>query len=143
MPITIPNRTLVKPTTTPLRKPGQVKTGVVNPCPVGVAATGATGTGGALLEPTVTRDNYVGYNVRTDVPQGASADDEAYAPVTGCVVEGFAGVTPGAPVFVDNTARPDPEGTFSGLSHTDGETLGTPGAIGVGWTTTKIYLYAL
>jgi hypothetical protein len=34
MPITIPDRKKVKPTTEPIRKPGQVKTGVVNPCPV-------------------------------------------------------------------------------------------------------------
>lgn len=142
MPITIPNRVLVKPTTTPFRKPAQAKTGVVNPCPVRIAPSGTTGTGGPLCEPTVIRAGYYGFNVRPDVPAGGSADDEAYAVVSGCIVDGFAGCVQGSEVFVDTTARPDPESTFSGLTHT------APGAgsvvpIGVAVSATKIYFYQM
>jgi len=142
MPITIPNRNLVKPTTTPRRIPAQVKTGVVNPCPLAVSTTGATGTGGPLMEPTVTRVGFAGYNVRPDVPEGASADDEAYACVSGCILDGFAGVSPGLDIFVDPTARPDPIGTFSGLTHTI-PAAGAPARIGFGISTTKVYILAV
>jgi hypothetical protein len=142
MPITIPDRKKVKPTTEPIRKPGQVKTGVVNPCPVRISPTGATGSGGPLCEPTVARVGYYGYNIRSDVPAGASSDDEAFAPVSGCILEGFAGVSPGLDVYVDPTARPVPEGVFSGLTHTI-PAGGIGERIGVGVTTTKIALDAL
>lgn len=147
MPITIPNVNNVHPTTDITRKPAQVKTGVVNPCPLRIAATGATGSGGPLVEPSTTRKGYYGYNVRPNVPQGASADDEAFACVAGGIVDGFSGVQPGVEVYVDPTARPDPEGTFSGLTHT--QPLPTLAAlieglpVGVGVTTTKIWFYDL
>lgn len=155
MPILIPNRKLVRPTTDIRPKPGTAKSAVKNPCPIGVSATGASSSGTALLEPTTSRDNYVGYNVRSNV--AGAMDDENYSPLSGCVIEGFTGVTPGALVYVDSTARPDPEADFSGLTHTaptvlTGRTAGDAGdvntarkwdAVGVGWTTTKIYFYAI
>lgn len=140
--ITIPNINNVHVTTDVIRKPAQVKSGVQNPCPLRIAATGATGSGGPLCEPTDTRAGYYGFNVRQNVPDGGSADDEAYACVVGGMVNGFAGVQPGAEVFVDDTERPDPEGTFSGLTHTVPEG-GIGEAIGVGVTTTKIWFYSL
>jgi hypothetical protein len=142
MAITIPNRVLVKPTTTPRRMPAQVKSGVVNPCPLRVSPTGATGTGGPLCEPTISRVGYCGYNVRPDVPDGASADDEAFACVSGCILEGFAGVSPGLDVFIDPTARPDPIGAFSGLTHTI-PAGGAGERIGFGVSTTKVFIEAL
>src|SRR5436190_24324128 len=98
MAITIPDKTKVRTTTTHKPFPAQAKSGVSNPCPIGVATTGSTGSGAPLCEPTVTRVNYIGYNIRNDVPQGASADDESYSVVSGCIVEGFAGVVPGTAV---------------------------------------------
>src|SRR4051812_7017885 len=118
MAITIPNRTMVKPTTTPKRRPSAAKVAMVNPGPVRVSTTGASASGVPLCEPTAVRAGYYGYNIRSDVPAGASADDEAFAPISGCVVRGFAGVLPGVPVWIDPTARPTPEGVFSGLTQT-------------------------
>jgi hypothetical protein len=140
--ITIPNINNVHPTTDIVRKPAQAKSGVTNPCPLGIAATGTTGSGGALCEPTNARAGYYGYNVRPNVPAGASADDEAYACIVGGMVDGFSGVQPRAEVFIDPTARPTPEGTFSGLTHTV-PAGGIGEAIGVGVTTTKIWFYSL
>jgi hypothetical protein len=140
MPITIPNRNNVHPTTTPFRKPAQAKRGCRNQCPIRISLTGATGSGGPLAEPTNAREGYFGFNIRRDVPDGASADDEAYSAVSGVIVEGFAGVEPGRDVFIDPTARPalDAEGDFSGLTHTV-PAGGIGERVGCGVTTTKIY----
>lgn len=143
MAITIPNRKAVRPTTDSIHpKPNTAKSGVANPCPVGIATTGASSSGTALVEPVTAagRDRYIGYNIRSNVPDGG-IDDEAFAPISGCPVEGFAGVSPGVPVWLDDTARPDPEADFSGLTHTDPADGTLP--VGIGWTTTKIYFYAI
>lgn len=155
MAITIPNRKLVRPTVKHIPKPNTAKSKMVNPGPVGIATTGASSSGTALMEPTITWANYIGFNVRSDVPDGG-IDEESFSPVSGCPVEGFAGVSPGVLIYIDPTARPDPESTFSGLTHTaptvvTGRTAGDAGpvntaktweAIGIGWTTTKIYIFA-
>lgn len=138
MAITIPNRQLIKPTTTPRPIPAVAKVGQVNPYPVRVSATGAASAGNPLCERAITRAGYLGYNLRPDVPVGASADDEGFAVVRGCIVEGFAGVVPGSDVYIDATATPGPEGTFSGLTQTV-PAGGIGERIGVGVTTTKIY----
>lgn len=136
--ITIPNRKLVKPTTTPRSLPGVAKTGFTNPAPVRVSKTGASPGGNPLLERcTGGREGYYGFNLRSDVPAGAAAEDEGMAPVRGVMVEGFAGVAPGEDVFIDPTAAPVPDGVFSGLTHVV-PAGGRGERIGVGATTTKI-----
>lgn len=142
MAITIPNRALVKPTTTPRMRPAAAKVAMLNPGPVKVSTTGATGSGMPLVEPTIVRAGYYGYNIRSNVPAGASADDESFAPVDGCIVQGFAGVSPGLDVFVDTTARPDPEAAFSGLTHTI-PAGGAGERIGVGVSANRIYFDAM
>jgi hypothetical protein len=144
MPITIPNNALVFPTTTPARrKPGVAAAGMTNPGPVRVRATGASSAGNPLLERAVGRAGYYGYNLRPNVPAGSSSEDEALGTVSGCIIQGFAGVTPGAEVFVDPAAPPAPgsEGTYSGLTHTV-PAGGLGEAIGVGVTPNKIDFYA-
>jgi hypothetical protein len=138
MAITIPNRQLIKPTIPGRPIPGVAKVGQVNPYPVRVATTGAASAGNPLCERATARVGYLGYNVRPDVPVGASADDEGFAILRGCIVEGFAGVLPGIDVYIDAAATPVPEGTFSGLTQTV-PAGGVAERIGTGVTTTKIY----
>lgn len=154
MAITIPNVDLIRPTTTPtMRIPNAMKTATVNPCPVQVAASGTASSGTILVEPTIdsTGKKYLGYNISSNNPTGVSPDDAQMGVVRGCVVDGFAGVTPGSLVFVDATTRPDPETTFSGLTHTV-PTIATPATaaalpvgpmpVGMGVTTTKIFFFS-
>jgi len=138
--ITIPDRTKIRPTTTPNPIPAQFKTPMTNPGPVRVAATGASSSGIPLVERCDTsRAGYLGFSLRYDVPTGAAMEDEN-APVNrGMIVDGFAGVVPGSDVFVDPAVAPVPEGVFSGLTHT-APAAGVNGwRVGVGVTTTKIY----
>jgi hypothetical protein len=143
MAITIPDKKKLRTTTNHKPFPAQAKTQVDNPCPIGVSASGTTGSGAPLCEPTVSRVNYIGYNIRDSVPAGA-ADDEAYSVVSGCIVEGFAGAVPGTAVYVDPTARPavGAEGAFSGLTHTI-PAGGVGESIGVAVRADKIYFYTM
>jgi hypothetical protein len=139
MPITVPNADLVRMTIEPAQRlPSVAGEAFVNPRPVKVKTTGASGAG----NPIVVRASgkpYYGFNLRSNVPAGSNSDDEAMAVVRGALVDGFAGVSPGVEVFVDDTATPVPESTFSGLTHTDPADGRRP--IGCGATATKIYFY--
>lgn len=136
MAITIPNRKLVKPTTTPLALPGVPSAAMVNPYPVRVKATGAAAAGNPLVE-RMTTGTYYGFNLRTDIPN--DPDNEGAAVNRMFVCDGFAGVVPGTEVWADPTATPNPDGTFSGLTQTDPANGTKP--IGLGVTTTKIFFY--
>lgn len=144
MPILIPNPNLIFPTTKPTRKPAVAGSGMTNPAPCGVVPVGTSSAGNPIVAPTSQRSGYYGFNIRPHVPQGADSDDEALGCVVGVIISGFTGVTPGAEVYIDPTARPAPgaEGTFSGLTHTV-PAGGIGEAIGVGVTPTKIWFYPL
>lgn len=149
MPITIPNRKLIKPTTKPaLTIPAVAAEAILNPGPVKVKTAGSSQAGNPICEPAdgaTLNQGYLGFNIRSNVPAGAATDDEALAVQRGVIIEGFAGVDPGKNVWVDDTVL-DPEDeddallipAFSGLTHTD-PADGTP-PIGVGATTTKVFI---
>jgi hypothetical protein len=142
MPILIPDRTKIKPTTTPARYPGIVKDGNVNPRPVRISATGSSGAGNPLIERADGANKnrgYYGYQITTDVDNGANAGENGGSVLRGCIVDGFTGVSPQLPIWADATALPNPEGTFSGLTHTDPADGTLP--IGMGATATKIFFF--
>jgi hypothetical protein len=137
--ITIPDRTAIRLTTdnTPPNNGQQLPTvlasaAMVNPGPIrphvtqnnpagnciGIPAVGAAGSNGCI-----------GYNIKSNVAAG-----EPLQVHKGVVVDGFAGVTPGLPVYADAT-NSDAAADASGLSHTQ---IGTERRLGVGWTATRI-----
>jgi hypothetical protein len=143
--ITVPNRSLLKP----VENPGKQRGGVakeafqVRGIPVRVAATGTNGPKVAMIERTDGANKnrgYCGINLAGPIDLGAVLDEEAVGVVDDVIIDGYAGVTPGLPVFVDSTAVPVPVGTFSYLTHTDPADGTLP--IGQGWTTTKIRFFA-
>jgi hypothetical protein len=143
MPITLPDITRVKPTTTPIRLPGIAKDSNTNPRPVRVSATGASGPKNPLVERAdgaAKNKGFLGYQLTLGVDAAASADENGVGIVRGCYIDGFAGVVPQSNVWVDATAVPNPEAAFSGLTHTDPADGTLP--VGVGVTTTKIYFFA-
>jgi hypothetical protein len=80
----------------------------LNPGPVSIKSTSPSSSGNALVEPTpgnaAGRTRYYGFNILGGVPAGSSP-----VVVKACIVEGLAGMTPGEPVYVDDTGA---------LSHT-------------------------
>ena len=137
--ITIPDRTLVRLTTTPIRLPATPKSAMLNPGPVRIPTAGASSSGTPMVERAQgTRVGYYGYSISHDIAAGAGLDLQAQIVIRKAIVDGFAGVSPGLDVFVDPAAPPSPEGVFSGLTHTV-PAGGAGERIGVGLTTTKIF----
>src|SRR5687768_9695996 len=132
MPITIADRTQIRPTVDYKHIQCVAGVALTNPGPVAVMAAGTSSSGNALVEQAAGdagRGGYVGYNVMSDVPAGR-------APSVirgGVVVEGFTGVVPRSPVFIDATSA-DAGETASGLTHTAPGTGDVRTPIGVGMT---------
>lgn len=139
MPITISDRTKIRPTIDYKHIPAVAAVAMTNPGPCAVQTTGTTSSGNALVGPAsgdAGRGGYAGYNVMSNVAAG----DAPSLMRGGVIVEGFSGVSPGLPVFVDATSA-DASGTASGLTHTLPVTGDVRTPIGVGFTASKILFY--
>lgn len=142
MPITIPDKDLVKPISLdPPRWGGIVTAAIEQSCPVMLVNVANGPKIGSIARATGANKNraYYGFLITSGIDLGATLDEEPGGVVDNCIVDGFAGVTPGLNVWVDSTAVPSPIGTFSGLTHTDPADGTHP--IGVGFTSTAIKFY--
>lgn len=138
----IPNR--VQPVTGHKSHGGTLKSALLGPLPIRVAATGTNGPGIAVCERSDGANKnrgYVGYFVTPGQDLASISDEEAVAGLSDCVIDGFTGVVPQSYVWVDGGSMPNPLAGWSGLTHTD-PADGTP-PIGLGWTSTKIFFYPL
>lgn len=135
--IAIPDRTLIRLTTdnTDPNNGQQLPTMVAgvaqtNPGPVMPATTQDNAAGNCIVIQAVGAAGglgYLGYNIKP------SAVGEPCGIYRGVVVDGFTGVVPQSPVYVDVTNSADAGATNSGLTHTANGRV-----IGVGITSTKI-----
>jgi len=88
---------------------------MTNPGPVMIDTSGVAANGQGRVKQaagTPGLEGYIGFNPDWDVPAGGPV-----SPCRGVLVEGFAGVLPGKPVFVNATSA-DASGTASGLTQT-------------------------
>lgn len=143
MAITIPDRTKVYLTTgnTPPENghlvPGVVEGTWTNPGPAAYSANGPAANGQALLTQAGDPDGRLGY-AGYQISAGLAAGDPA-ACFRAVTVEGFAGCTPGGPVYIATAANGvDLTSTASGLTHTAPGTASAQSAIGVAVSATRI-----
>lgn len=146
MAITIPDRKQIR-ITTRLAEPHNGQTlpyvaeiAMTNPGPVVVGDTSPNAAGQGRVKPAThaLKLRYVGYNLRANTPIGAPTEV-----IRNCIVDGFAGMTPGLPLFI-NTTTADAGATDSGLVHVDpgDPAAGTGGrVIGVALSATKAVLH--
>lgn len=128
MPITIPDKTKVRPTIDYKHIPCEAVAALTNPGPVSVPATGSASSGAILVEAAANvagRTGYVGFNVMSDIAAGA-----APSVVRNTIIEGLAGMTPGSRVYIAD------DGT---LTHTK-DLEDTGNGIGTAGTATKLVL---
>lgn len=134
MPITIPDPTQIRITTkfeVPMfshAMPAAIlDTAMTNPGPVAVSPSGSVGDAAnqARVTPAIGAAGaagYIGY-----MPDPNQIVGAAVSAVRNVIIDGFAGVTPGAPVYVDATGA-DVSTTTSGLTHTPQSGAGTQSA---------------
>jgi hypothetical protein len=142
MPITIPDKNGLRPTTggtvseSSRYRQCVLAAALVNPAPLRVAATSPSTSGNALVSQAYAaagRIRYFGYCYQGDLAAG-----QAPPCIRGMNIEGFAGCTPGEPVYIEDTVPPDPILAFSGLTHTAPAGATNADIIGIAISTSRI-----
>jgi hypothetical protein len=142
MAITVPDITKLRPTIEPvLSIPCKSAAGLTNPGPVAAATTQNSSEGSTLvaLALSTTRGRYLGMNIMSNVPPGG-----APTALSGVIIEGFAGMTPGSPIYIasDGTlTHTGPTNNVNVAGGGGGTVPVTDKPIGIALTATRAFFY--